>query len=103
MDYLKVFSTAPVIPQLFFTFYRFALQAYGALTYRGAAGKFAKNYSPLRLMGILLKAYGSGVRFLPRMWKKRKKLRPLKKVSYGEVISWFRRFGIRASEISLRD
>jgi GT2 family glycosyltransferase len=100
---LKYFPLPLLFLSFFFTFYRFALQAYGALTYRGAAGKFAKNYSPLRLMGILLKAYGSGVRFLPRMWKKRKKLRPLKKVSYGEVISWFRRFGIRASEISFRD
>ncbi len=100
---IKYFPFPLLFLSIFFTFYRFVFQAYGALTYRGAAGKFAKSYSPLRLIGILLKAYGSGVRFLPRMWKKRKKLRPLKKVSYGEVISWFKRFGIRASEISLRD
>jgi GT2 family glycosyltransferase len=100
---IKYFPFPLLFLSIFFTFYRFVFQAYGALTYRGAAGKFAKNYSPLRLVGILLKAYGSGFRSLPRMWKKRKELRPLRKVSYGEVISWFKRFGIRASEISLRD
>ncbi len=100
---IKYFPFPLLFLSLFFTFYRFVFQAYGALTHHGAAGKFAKKYSPLRLIGILLKAYGSGFRYLPRMWKKRKELRPLRKVSYGEVISWFRRFGIRASEISLRD
>jgi len=100
---VKYFPFPLLFLSLFFTFYRFVFQAYGALTHRGAAGKFARKYSPLKLMGILLKAYGSGFRYLPRMWKKRRQLRPLRKVSYGEVISWFRRYGIRASEISLRD
>jgi GT2 family glycosyltransferase len=100
---IKYFPLPLLFLSLFFTFYRFVFQAYGALTHQGAAGKFARKYSPLKLMGILLKAYGSGFRYLPRMWKKRKELRPLRKASYGEVISWFRRYGIRASEISLRD
>ncbi len=100
---IKYFPLPLLFLSLFFTFYRFALQAYGALAHRGAAGKFTKKYSPLRLMGILFKAYGSGFRYLPRMWKKRKRLRRLKKVSYREIFSWFKRFGIKANEISLRD
>jgi len=100
---IKYFPLPLLFLSLFFTFYRFALQAYGALAHRGAAGKFTKKYSPLRLMGILFKAYGSGFRYLPRMWKKRKRLRRLKKVSYSEIFSWFKRFGIKANEISLRD
>ncbi len=100
---IKYFPLPLLFLSIFFTFYRFAFQAFGALAHRGAAGKFTKNYSPLRLIGILLKAYGSGFRYLPQMWKKRKRLRSLKKVSYGEIVSWFRRFGIRAKEISLRE
>jgi len=100
---LKYFPLPLLFLSIFFTFYRFAFQAYGALAHRGAAGQFTKNYSPLRLIGILFKAYGSGFRYLPRMWKKRKMLRPLRKVSYGEIFSWFQRFGIKAREISLRD
>lgn len=100
---IKYFPLPLLFLSIFFTLYRFALQAYGALTHRGAAGKFTKSYSPFLLMGILLKAYGSGFRYLPRMWKKRKMLRSSRRVSYGEIFSWFRRFGIKAKEISFRD
>jgi GT2 family glycosyltransferase len=100
---IKYFPLPLLLLSIFFTFYRYAFQAYGALTHQGAAGKFTQIYSPLKLVGILFKAYGSGFRYLPRMWKKRKMLRPLKKVSYGEIFSWFKRFGIEAREISLRD
>lgn len=100
---LKYFPLPLLFLSFFFTFYRFLFQGYGALTHRGAAGRFTEIYSPLRLMGILLKAYGSGFSYLPRMWKKRKMLRSLRKVSYGEIFNWFERFGISAKEISLRD
>lgn len=100
---IKYFPLPLLILSPFFTFYRFIFQAYGALTHRGAAGKFTKKYSSLALVGILLKAYGSGFRHLPRMWKKRNRLKAFRKVSYGEIFSWFKRFGMSAREISLRD
>jgi GT2 family glycosyltransferase len=100
---LKYFPWPLLLLSPFFTFHRFAFQAYGALSQRGAAGKFTKNYSPWRLIWILLKAYGSGFRGTPKMWKKRKILRVLRKVSYWEMFSWFERFGMSAREISLRD
>jgi GT2 family glycosyltransferase len=100
---LKYFPWPLLLLSPFFTFHRFAFQAYGALSQRGAAGKFTKNYSPWRLIWILLKAYGSGFRGTPKMWKKRKILKVLRKVSYWEMFSWFERFGMSAREISLRD
>ena len=100
---VKYFPFPLLSLSVFFTVYRFAFQAFGALTHRGAAGRFTEIYSPLELIIILLKAYGSGIRLLPRMWKKRRMLRPLRKVSYGEIFSWFKRFGISAKEISLRN
>jgi len=100
---IKYFPFPLLLLSIFFTFYRYTFQAYGALTHQGAAGKFTGIYSPLKLIGILFKAYVSGFRYLPRMWERRKMLRPLKKVSYGEIFSWFKRFGIGAREISLRD
>jgi GT2 family glycosyltransferase len=100
---IKYFPFPLLLLSIFFTFYRFAYQAYGAITHRGAAGRFTEIYSPPKLILILLKAYGSGIRLLPRMWKKRRMLRPLRKVSYGEIFSWFKRFGISAKAISLRN
>jgi hypothetical protein len=99
---VKYFPLPLLFLSVFFTFYRFILQAYGALSHKGAAGKFTEIYSPYCLVGILLKAYGSGFRYLPRMWRKRKMLKPLKKVTNGEIFSWFKRFGITGREISFR-
>jgi GT2 family glycosyltransferase len=100
---IKYFPLPLLLLSPFFTFFRFIFQAYGALTHRGAAGRFTEIYSPLKLILILLKAYGSGIRLLPRMWKKRRMLSLLRKVSYAEIFGWFKRFGINVREISLRE
>lgn len=100
---LKYFPLLLLLFTPFFTIWRFAFQAYGALSHRGAAGKFTQMHSPWRLIGILLKAYGSGFRGLPKMWEKRRRLSRLRKVSFGEIFGWFKRFGISARKISLRD
>ena len=100
---IKYFPLSLLFLSLFFTIYRFGFQAYGALTHQGAAGRFTGIYSPGRLMGILLKAYGSGFLYLPRMWRKRRRMASLKKVTFGEMIQWFKCFGIGAKEIALRD
>lgn len=100
---IKYFPFPLLFLSIFFTFYRFCFQGYGVLTHQGAAGKFAGIYSPLHLVGILLKAYGSGFLYLPRMWRKRGRMAYLQKVTFMEFYQWFKRFGISAREISLRD
>jgi GT2 family glycosyltransferase len=100
---IKYFPLSLLILSFFFTLSRFTLQAYGALTHQGAAGRFTEIYSPFRLVGILFRAYGSGFLYLPRMWKKRQALKALRKVTYEEFFSWFKRFGISIKEISLRN
>jgi GT2 family glycosyltransferase len=100
---IKYFPMPLLFLSLFFTIYRFGFQAYGALTHQGAAGKFTGIYSPFHLMGILLKAYGSGFLYLPRMWRKRTRMAILQKVTFRDFYQWFKRFGISAKEISLRD
>jgi len=100
---IKYFPLPLLYLSIFFTAYRFLFQAYGALTHRGAAGRFTDIYSPFSLVGILLKAYASGLLSLPRMWSKRKKMLSCRMVSYTEFYRWFKRFGISAKEIALRD
>jgi GT2 family glycosyltransferase len=100
---IKYFPLPLLLLSPFFTIYRFIFQAYGALTHRGAAGQFTKNYSLWRLLWILMKAYGSGLHGLPNMWRKRRIAKALRKISYGEIFTWFKRFGIDARGISLRE
>jgi GT2 family glycosyltransferase len=87
----------------FFTLLRFALQGYGALVGRGAAGRFSEAYSPAKLLQILWKAYLAAFRGLPKMWKKRREIKKRTRVSEGEIRTWFRRFGMSAREISWKD
>ena len=100
---LKYFPLFHLFLTPFYTLIRFFFQTYGALTHRGAAGRFTRDHSPLALLWILLKAYGSAMRFLIRMWGKRRALRKLRRVKNEEFSEWLRRFGISAKTIALMD
>jgi GT2 family glycosyltransferase len=100
---VKYFPLPLLLESPFFTFLRFALQGYGALVGRGAAGRFSEAHSPGELLRILLKAYLAAFRGLPRMWKKRNDMKKKIRVSEREIRSWFHRFGMSAREISWKD
>jgi GT2 family glycosyltransferase len=100
---VKYFPLPVLLESPFFTFLRFALQGYGALVGRGAAGRFSEAYSSRRLLQILCKAYLAAFRGLPGMWEKRREIKRRTRVSEREVRSWFCRFGMSAREISWKD
>jgi GT2 family glycosyltransferase len=100
---VKYFPLSLLLKSPFYTLWRFLLQGYGALTGRGAAGRFSQEYSRWQLLRILVKAYFSAIRGLPKMWKKRKGMKRLTRVNKEEILSWFNRFGISAREISLKE
>lgn len=100
---VKYFPLSMLLKSPFYTLLRFLLQGYGALVGRGAAGKFSQEYSPFSLLKILLRAYVSASQGLPKMWRKRKEIRKLTKVSQKEIYSWFNQFGISAREISWKE
>ena len=100
---VKYFPLSLLLKSPFYTFWRFILQGYGALTGRGAAGKFSQEHSRWQLLRILVKAYVSAIQGLPKMWKKRKEMKKLTRVNRAEILNWFNRFGISAREISLKE
>lgn len=100
---VKYFPLTLLLESPFFTLLRFALQGYGALVGRGAAGRFSEAHSPWKLLRILLKVYLAAFRGLPKMWKKRNEMKRRTRVSQREIRSWFHRFGMSAREISWKD
>ncbi len=100
---IKYFPLPLLLISPIYTLLRFLFQGYGALTGKGAAGRFTKEYSSSHLLKILLKSYSSALQGLPKMWRKRKAAKKLKKVSLEEILSWFYRFGVSVQEISLKD
>ncbi len=87
----------------FYTFARFALQGYGALTGKGAAGRFTSEYSAWSLLGVLFKAYWAALTGLHHSLEARHRILGRKRVSYGEIRRWFRDHGMSVREIALKD
>jgi GT2 family glycosyltransferase len=88
---------------VFWTFYRFFWQGWGALTHRGRAGAMAAERSKVEMAKILLQAYWEALLGLPKMWRKRRVIMRSGRLTIGQFRGIFRRFGIGAKDIALRD
>jgi len=86
-----------------FTVARLGAQAFGALTHRGAAGRFAADHSPFALIIVLLRAYAAALAGLPATWGKRRSIQRDRRVSAWEPITWLRRWGMGVREVALKD
>ena len=97
----KNFPTGRLLASPLFTLGRYVLQAWGAFSGKGAAGRFAREASRARLVGALLRAQIDGLRGLPRALRARREIRV--RVPRTEIDRWFREFGIGARELALKE
>lgn len=100
---IKYFPVRYLLISPLYTFFRFILQSYGALTGIGAAGRFTEQYSLWKLVSVLLRAYFDATRGSLKMIRKRLALKKIRKTSTRDFSLWIKRYGISAKEISLRD
>ena len=100
---VKSFPVSLLILGIFYTMLRYFYQALGALTGKGAAGKFTKEVNKLELIKILIKANISAFLGLPKMLKKRKEIMKKKRISNRELYTLLKRFGISARTIAMKE
>jgi len=100
---IKNFPISLLIFGQFYTFWRYMLQAYGAFTGKGAAGRFTGDFSKIELVKILLRVYLSLLKQFPLMLNKRRIIQRKKRISNREIYQLIRQFGISAKEIALRE
>jgi len=100
---VKYFPLTTLLANPFYAGVRYLLQAWGALTGRGAAGRFVDEQSPWQLLWILIRANAAALAGLPRMLNRRRRIRRLTRVSGSEIRSWFRRYRISAAELALKE
>lgn len=100
---IKCFPPGPLILAPVFAGGRILLQVYGVLAGKGAAGAFARQYSPFSLPVILFKAHLAALKGFPGMWRKRKEIRRKKKVPNREFYRWLKRFRLTACELALKE
>ncbi|MGA2916367.1 MAG: glycosyltransferase family 2 protein [Sedimentisphaerales bacterium] len=100
---VKSFPLSILFLGIFYTFLRYFYQAFGALTGKGAAGRFTKEANKFKLIIILIKANISAFLGLPKMLKKRKEIMKKKRISNRGIYTLFKKFGISAREIALKE
>jgi len=100
---VKCFPPVPLLLAPLYAAGRIILQAYGALAGKGAAGAFAREYSPLSLPLILIRAHAAALRGLPRMWRKRREIRRQKRVPDRVFRRWLKEFRLTARELALKE
>jgi len=87
----------------YYTLLRLFYQGMGALTGKGASGRFRAESSPLLLLFILLKAFSNGLGALPAILKKRRKIQDRRRISTWQVFNLFKKYGINAKEIAFKE
>jgi len=99
----RVFPFSLVAVSPFFTAARLALQAWGALTGRGAAGRLAARTSVLQLVGVTLHAYASALAALPATLRERWRRRALRRIGTREFVRLLAEHRLGAREVALKD
>jgi GT2 family glycosyltransferase len=92
-----------LIASPFFTALRLGAQAWGALSRRGAAGRFAADHSAVELAGVLVRAMAAAARGMPQAWRKRRAVQSGRRIASADALTWLRRFAMGVREIALKD
>jgi len=100
---VKNFPKWLLVYGVFWTLYRFFWQGWGALTGRGRAGAMASERGKFEMLAILARAYGEALAGMPKMLRKRRWVLRTGRMGFGRFREIFRRFGIGARDIALRD
>jgi len=86
-----------------YTALRLGLQAWGALTGRGAAGRLAANTSIVQLAAIAVRAYASALRALPSLLRERWRQRSRRRLRTPEFRRLLDEFRLGAREAALKE
>jgi GT2 family glycosyltransferase len=99
----KLFPLSLILASPGYTVVRLALQAWGALTGRGAAGKLAQERTFFHLVAVALRAYASALRILPHVLAERWRDRHRRRMRAPEFRRLLREFRLSAKDAALKD
>jgi GT2 family glycosyltransferase len=99
----RLFPVSLILVSPAYTAVRLALQAWGALTGRGAAGRLAANTSMIQLAVIALRAYASALRALPSILRERGRQRSRRRLRTPEFRRLLHEFRLGARDAALKE
>ena len=98
---VKTFPLSLVLISPFFTALRLAFHAYGSIFMVGSSGQYASECSRTQLALMMLKAYWSGLKSLPEMWRSRRKIRRFARLTNRDFADLIRRHRISLRALTL--
>ena len=99
----RLFPVSLIVVSPAYTAVRLALQAWGALTGRGAAGRLAETTPVVQLAAIALRAYASALRALPSILRERWRQRSRRRLRTPEFRRLLDEFRLRARDAALKE
>jgi GT2 family glycosyltransferase len=99
----KNFPVVDILLSPFHTVLRYALHLKGAITGKGASGRFAREFSVGALLRVTLNAEIAALRGLPDMLRKRRACKGHHRIGAREFRRLLRRFALTAGEVALKD
>lgn len=91
-----------VVVSPLFTMNRYAMQWYAIHTRQGISADFVKEYSMPRLVLLVLEAWLAALWRMPRMFRKRKEIQKLRKISVRDWYELISRFKLDAIELAMK-
>src|SRR6266566_4643160 len=98
---VKIFPFSLLLISPFFTAVRLAYHAYGSIFMIGSSGQYAAECSHTRLALMMLKAYWSGLKLFPEMWRSRRKIRRFARLTDRDFAALLRRHRISLRALTL--
>ena len=86
-----------------YTLVRYAAQGFAAANGRGMSSNFRRDYSRLRLAGILVRAYASALVQLPDVLRERRRIQRRRRLGALAVYMLMRRFRLPLGELAFKD
>jgi len=87
----------------FYTVWRYIIQMYGLFSGKGSVARLAEQSGRLQMLAVVLKAYGTALRMLPRTLRKRAKIWDRRRIGLRAYKALLKRHRITAHELMLRD
>jgi GT2 family glycosyltransferase len=100
---LKYYPLELILISPYFTLKRLLVHLCGALSHKGASGRFAERHSVVHAFAILLKAWYSALIKLPHVLRQRRSFSRLARIRRLELYRLFRTFRISAREVALKE
>jgi GT2 family glycosyltransferase len=100
---LELFPPGLLVRNPWYTAARLAHHAAAAVTGRGAAARLANDSSVARLVGVMLRAWASALRGLPRVLRRRREVRGLRGFAAARIYELLRAFPLSSREVAFKD